>query len=378
MITPTKTYSSNPFVDNVIYYGKLMAMNCTIKDEEEALANETKESLYAGDVYISCIEGRATYEIFEKIPKEILEKYIPLSNNLDLYVNNADYLKAKLESYSLPEKNRIIKRLSVLARTIYIDHFDTMSNYIADNAGIDWVVENEALYNKCKSGEATYIDLFDALPLRTNLRIIKAYLNSHGYLDLAVLWDPDSDITKADLAALEAAISDNQDNVKNLLLDNDYVSSVPDYDADSTNQANQFRAYINTRSDAAIADELDRISKAMREVFISHYEIMLERKYFSQKIEELGSDDVSIENNIPAWMSFFFDRNTYEKCKAGSATWENLYNLFSNDALNESLITIFGEDTVNTYDLTRDSDVLEIYFNEYCDNKFEKIAQLNQ
>ena len=83
MITPTKTYSSNPFVDNVIYYGKLMAMNCTIKDEEEALANETKESLYAADVLFACVENRATYEMFEKIPQEILEKYIPVK--IELY-----------------------------------------------------------------------------------------------------------------------------------------------------------------------------------------------------------------------------------------------------------------------------------------------------
>ena len=33
MITPDKTYSTNPFVDNIIYYAKLMALNCTIKDD---------------------------------------------------------------------------------------------------------------------------------------------------------------------------------------------------------------------------------------------------------------------------------------------------------------------------------------------------------
>ena len=37
MIIPEKTYTSNPFVDNVIYYAKYLAMNCTIKDEDEAL-----------------------------------------------------------------------------------------------------------------------------------------------------------------------------------------------------------------------------------------------------------------------------------------------------------------------------------------------------
>ena len=31
MIIPEKTYTNNPFVDNVIYYAKYLAMNCTVK-----------------------------------------------------------------------------------------------------------------------------------------------------------------------------------------------------------------------------------------------------------------------------------------------------------------------------------------------------------
>ena len=38
-MVPEKTYTSNPFVDNVIYYAKWLAMNCSVKDEEEALNN---------------------------------------------------------------------------------------------------------------------------------------------------------------------------------------------------------------------------------------------------------------------------------------------------------------------------------------------------
>ena len=48
MIEVDKTYSDNPFVDELIYYSKILSLNCVIKDEEEALANETKESLHAG------------------------------------------------------------------------------------------------------------------------------------------------------------------------------------------------------------------------------------------------------------------------------------------------------------------------------------------
>ena len=44
--------------------------------KDEALENETIESLKNGDIYIQCIENRAPYEIFTYIPTEILENYI--------------------------------------------------------------------------------------------------------------------------------------------------------------------------------------------------------------------------------------------------------------------------------------------------------------
>ena len=155
MITPEKTYSTNPFVDNIIYYAKLMALNCTIKDEEEALANETKESLYAADVLIACVEKKSNYEMFTNIPAEILEKYIASTSNLDLYIKTPDALKAHLNSYSKYEKNKIFNRLSSLARTVYIDHYDIMSHYI-EEAGPTWLEDNSELYEKCKSGIADY------------------------------------------------------------------------------------------------------------------------------------------------------------------------------------------------------------------------------
>ena len=88
MIDVEKTITDNPFVDNLIYYSKLLALNSVVKDQDEVLANETTESLKAGDIYIACIEGTSNYEMFSNIRKEILEKYIQQTSNLDLYVNN--------------------------------------------------------------------------------------------------------------------------------------------------------------------------------------------------------------------------------------------------------------------------------------------------
>ncbi len=423
MVIPEKIYSSNPFVDNVIYYGKLMAMNCTIKDEEEALANETKESLYAGDVFIACVENRATYEMFESIPKEILEKYISSSSNLDIYAENPKNLKTKLNSYSAFARNKILNNLSSLARTVYIDHFDVMADYLK-KVGPNWLIDNAQLYAKCKNGTATYKDLFDALPIKTVMRIIKRYLNSHGYCDLVSIWDPDqitADVLSS-LAAEEAILNGNMSPNKTIVLDTDYLLNTDEYDASVSDYMNQFELYIRSRSDLTIRDELNKISKAMREVFISHYDIMKQRQYFSTDLyykniseyaEELGfytinddrfmailengevyrnlttdgdtyvysqteGEDIDLSIVDPAWMTFYYDRATYQNCKSGKATYYELYNLFPSGERLKVLAEVLGQDAID-YNLNDgDVEVLRAYFESYAQNSTAKRVLLNK
>ena len=68
-----KTYSSNPFVDELVYYVKLLAMNCVIKNEHDALQKETVESARRSDIYIACVENRAIFELLD-FPSEVLIK----------------------------------------------------------------------------------------------------------------------------------------------------------------------------------------------------------------------------------------------------------------------------------------------------------------
>ena len=62
MINVEKTITDNPFVDNMIYYAKYLALNCNIKDEDEALANETVDSLRNGQILTSDKIPRANEE----------------------------------------------------------------------------------------------------------------------------------------------------------------------------------------------------------------------------------------------------------------------------------------------------------------------------
>ena len=425
MIIPEKTYSSNPFVDNIIYYAKLMALNCTVKDEEEALANETKESLYAGDLYIACIENRATYEMFQNVPAEILEKYISYSSNLDIYAKNPKNLKVHLNHYQPMVRNRIYKNLSSLARTVYIDHFDIMADYI-NEVGTQWLADYSLLYNKCRYGVATYEDLFDELPIQTVMRILKVYLNARGYCELVSIWDPQQITAKvlSDLAVEEARLSGNPIPMDStVVLNTDYLLNESLYDNSISTYFNQFKIYINSRSDSAIYTELDRISQAMRDIFIDHYEIMRGRRYFSndfyfkdateypeaythvsmsdEEFVELFSSgqiykDSVVSNNAyiyapgngvevdldlvdPAWMGYYHNKDIYDKCKNGNITYYELYNLFPSGERYRVLVDVLGARDVEEYDLNGgDVEVLKIYLDNHTINSVSKKMSLNQ
>lgn len=71
-LTINKTYTANPAIDYLLYYSKLLAFNSVIKNEEEALQNETKQSMLNGDALIACIEGNAIFELFD-YDEEILK-----------------------------------------------------------------------------------------------------------------------------------------------------------------------------------------------------------------------------------------------------------------------------------------------------------------
>ena len=314
MFTPTKTYTDNPFVDNVIYYAKLLALNSVVKDEEEALNNETPASLNAGDVYISCIEGTSVYELFESIPKEILEKYIASYSNLDMYVDNPSTLQVYLNSLSKRNGIKLLNRLSELARVIYIDHYNVMMSYI-ESLDPNWIENNKELYDSCKNGNATYRELFDITPKETIKRVFRWYLNNYDGTDLDTI----------------------------------------------SNSLEEFDNYISNRTDVTINKELDNISRAMRNIFVSHYDMMIERGY--------------VRDSKDNWTKYIDFSDVYERCLNGTSSYHELYDLFPKDSLLDSLNTCIGDVTVSKYNLTKSLDTLEIYFNNYSANaKAEKDA----
>lgn len=316
MIEVQKTITDNPFVDNLIYYSKFLALNSTIKDEKEALANETPESLKAGDVYIACIEGRAKYEMFKSIPVEVLEKYIKQTSNLDLFASNLTALSSYLNSLGLYQRTNVLNNLSKLAQTVYIDHYDIMTNYVK-GLSPTWLDDNKELYDKCKNSTATYDDLFDIIPLYTRKRILIQYLNNYD---------------NSDIDSIASTLSG-------------------------------FKSYILSRTDTAITSEVNNINKAMRNVFASHYEIMKERGYVTK----------TSQNN---WYDYLHFADICALCENGKATYKELFDLFPQDDLKESLSLIIKDANVINNIITIGLDALISYFSKLSDKTKEN--QLNE
>ena len=68
-----KTYSDNPFVDDLLYYIKQLAFGCVIKNEQSAEADESLESAKQADFLIMCTEGNIRYELFNYTVEQLVE-----------------------------------------------------------------------------------------------------------------------------------------------------------------------------------------------------------------------------------------------------------------------------------------------------------------
>lgn len=68
-----KIYTDNPYVDEMVYYTKLMGLDTVLKLQNLADSCETVESLKRADLYIACMEGTAIFEIFPNVSASALQ-----------------------------------------------------------------------------------------------------------------------------------------------------------------------------------------------------------------------------------------------------------------------------------------------------------------
>lgn len=188
MITKAEMILSDaPFVDTLVYDLKTLVLNCVIKNEEEALNNETAESLRDAELYIKCCNGTAKFSDFT-YTRAILE-YSGLSESAIIS--------------ALADKNNIQEDLREVVKNNQQEYF--MENYVEknnyyrrlmglpalDDPGIDvdeyWLPDGTTLSKPCKlhelpqdvlitmDNDGTLSQILDLYPKATYIKNMGAY-----------------------------------------------------------------------------------------------------------------------------------------------------------------------------------------------------------
>ena len=116
-----------------------------------------------------------------------------------------------------------------------------MDNYLS-NLPNTWLDDKREIYERCVSGEATYLELFEELPIQTALRILKRYLNYSDFNTFSAMWDENAYISINDLLAIipkpgETLYTSNQIirnadqlSLKNIILTTNTIEDNIDYE----------------------------------------------------------------------------------------------------------------------------------------------------
>ena len=114
-----KIYTDNPYVDEMVYYTKLMGLDTVLKLQNLADSCETVESLKRADLYIACMEGTAIFEIFPSVSVSALQ--------------SAGIITPELVKRCLLDKNNVPldKRDAVTKALVteYIENYEELNMY---------------------------------------------------------------------------------------------------------------------------------------------------------------------------------------------------------------------------------------------------------
>lgn len=109
-----KILTEYPFVDELVYYTKLLAINAVIKNEALANSFETLECQINANMFIACVEGKAKFTTFNHIPESVLiESGIPAS------IKQA----CLIDKFNIPETKRdlVTSKMIVYTQNNYVE-----------------------------------------------------------------------------------------------------------------------------------------------------------------------------------------------------------------------------------------------------------------
>lgn len=187
MIKYEKIYTDNPFIDELIYFTKTIAVNAVIKDCDKADENESIESLKASDLYIACRENRARFDQFKYDYNFLVESSIlPPALIEDCAKNNS----------KIPAKYR--DQLLKLRMKKYIDDYVETNNYYRNYMGLPPMEDTEKDFIYLTDELLADIPTLDnpELPVHMMNNQDLTILYSHGVIDKLIEQHPDKTYLK--------------------------------------------------------------------------------------------------------------------------------------------------------------------------------------
>lgn len=182
-----KIFTDNPFIDELLYFTKTIAVNAVIKDSDKADANETIESLKAADLYIACRENKARFDHFTYDYEFLTKHYVLPPAIVEQCAKN---------NTKIPEKYR--SKLLEFKVNEYLEEYEETNNYYRTLIGLppmedtkkEFIYVNEDYLSGVP--ELTNVDL----PVHEMSNEDLTILYSHGVIDDLINDNPDKKYLK--------------------------------------------------------------------------------------------------------------------------------------------------------------------------------------
>ena len=123
----TKIETDYPIMDTLIHNGKILMMGTILKDEDEVGKYETLDISRTGDMYVQCVRGVASFDMFNYTKTQLNE--VGLTSDYD-YVYHGD----------IPSQYR--KSLLKIAIRDYIANYEEQNNYYRVFCGLPPLEDN--------------------------------------------------------------------------------------------------------------------------------------------------------------------------------------------------------------------------------------------
>ena len=171
-----RIYTENPYVDELVYYTKLLGIETVLKLQQRADNCETADSLKASGIYIACMENTIEFAIIPRLTRTCLLKAGVDPNMIDRCVYRKEYVPQEL-------RDAVVKEYA----KEYIETYEDLNPYYRMLHGLP-AIGREDYVEDWIPPDGVEIDLSKPIHKMNNSEI--NILDHYGVLDDIIAEDP--------------------------------------------------------------------------------------------------------------------------------------------------------------------------------------------